>query len=192
MFIQAHFIRKALGFLIFGSRQSHCSLSFFFFSLQKCNTFFTLRKQEIERLLLAIAIHDPICCLCEEKNMEDVSCSAHTVTGWAHREEQRLVSLLEPTFVQQHNNYTASEDTCKSIDPWCITEANALAVFTVYCWISSSWVCGCCQRGKGIPSSPLLCPQPALWVLGRSHIFYSGEFYALSVCNALAIYFLIA
>lgn len=39
----------------------------FFFLLEKCNTFFILRKQEIERLLLALPIHDPICCLCEER-----------------------------------------------------------------------------------------------------------------------------
>lgn len=143
VFIQAHFIRKALGFLIFGSRQSHFSLSFFFFFLQKCNTFFTLRKQEIEKLLLAIAIHDPICCLREEKNMEDGSCSAHTITGWVHREEQRLVSLPKPPLC---NSYTASEDTCKSTDPWSTTEASALAVCTVYCWISSSWGCGCCPK----------------------------------------------
>lgn len=100
MFIQAYFIRKALGFLIFGSRQSHFSLSFFFF-LQKCNTFFALRKQEIERLLLTIATHDPICCLCEEKNMEDGSCSACTITRWAYTEEQRLVNLPKTTFMQQ-------------------------------------------------------------------------------------------
>lgn len=54
----AHFTREALGFLLFGSRQSNFSLSFFFL-LEKCNTFFILTKQEIERLLLALPFYDP-------------------------------------------------------------------------------------------------------------------------------------
>ena len=94
----AHFTRKALGFLIFGSRQSHFSLSLFFF-LEECNTFFILRKQEIERLLLALPIHDPICCLCEEKSQKMVlaETAALAITRCEHRKERGLVSLSKST-----------------------------------------------------------------------------------------------
>lgn len=142
MFIQAYFIRKALGFLIFGSRQSHFSLSFFFSSKNVIH-FSHWENKRLKDYFWQLPPVTPFVAYVRKKTWKMVLVQPVQSPDERTQKNRDLLTCLKPPLC---NSHTASEDTCKSIDPWSSSEANVLAVSTVYCWISSSWVCGCCPK----------------------------------------------